>query len=187
MNTPTCPIVLAAVMATLSGSALSLSGCQTEPKSQEEKSSLESDARAALDGFRNADSGLQKELDRAAGYAVLPDVGKAGLLVGGSYGKGVVYENGVMVGYCDLTQGTVGLQAGAQTFSELIIFRDQAALDHFKGGDFTFAANASAVAIKPGAAASLDYHDGVAVLVNAKGGLMAEAAIGGQKLRYEPR
>ncbi len=161
-------------------------GCSTEPKTTGQKDTLSSEASAALDGFRAADSSLQAELYRSAGYAILPDIGKAGVIVGGSYGKGEVYEANARIGYCDLTQGTVGLQLGAQTFSELIIFKDRAALDRFKSGEFTFAANASAVAIKPGAAASADYHDGVAVFVHSKGGLMAEASIGGQKLRFKP-
>jgi hypothetical protein len=71
-------------------------------------------------------------------------------------------------------------------FSELIVFRAQEALNDFKDGEFSFAANATAVAIKPGAAASATYNDGVAIFVHIKGGLMAEAAVGGQRFTFKP-
>jgi lipid-binding SYLF domain-containing protein len=170
----------------LTGAAAALPACSTEPKSAADKSSLSSDVDAALSGFKNADSTLTSELNRAAGYAVFPDVGKGGFIAGGADGKGELFDHGVKVGYCDLSQATIGLQAGAQTYDELIIFKDQGALDRFKRGDYAFAANLSAVAIKPGAAGSANYSDGVAVFVRSKGGLMAEAAVGGQKFSYKP-
>ena len=177
---------LLCTMLILSGAAAVLPACSTEPKTAADKSTLSSEVDAALSGFRNADSSLQGELNRASGYAVFPEVGKAGLIAGGSYGKGELFDHGVRVGWCDLSQATIGLQAGAQTYDEIIIFRDQAALDKFKSGNFAFAANLSAVAIKPGAAGSANYSDGVAVFIRPKGGLMAEAAVGGQKFNYRP-
>ena len=62
----------------------------------------------------------------------------------------------------------------------------QSDFEKFKQGDFSLAANASAVALKPGAAATTDVSKGVIVFVETKGGLMAEAAIAGQVLKYEP-
>jgi lipid-binding SYLF domain-containing protein len=161
-------------------------GCSTEPKTSEERHSLTTGAYAALERFRASDPSLQTELDKAAGYAVLPDVKKGGLIAGGAYGKGEVYEHGRQIGYCDMSQGTVGLQAGGQTYNELIIFRTDSALQKFKSNEFTFAANASAVAVKSGAGSAAQYHDDVAVFVQPREGLMAEAAIGGQKFRFEP-
>ncbi len=169
----------------LTGAAVALPACSTEPKTAAEKSTLSNDVDAALSAFKNADSSLAGELNKSAGYAVFPDVGKGGFIAGGSYGKGEVFDHGVRVGWCDLSQATIGLQAGAQTFDELIIFKDQAALDRFKEGKFAFAANASAVAVKPGAAASNDYNSGVAVFTRTKGGVMAEAALGGQKFSFK--
>jgi lipid-binding SYLF domain-containing protein len=169
----------------LTGAAVALPACSTEPKTAAEKSTLSSDVDAALAGFKNADSSLQSELNRAVGYAVFPSVGKGGFIAGGSYGKGELFDHGVRVGYCDLSQATIGLQAGAETYDELIIFKDQAALDRFKEGKFAFAANLSAVAIKQGAAGSANYSEGVAVFNRTKGGLMAEAAVGGQKFSFK--
>jgi lipid-binding SYLF domain-containing protein len=90
----------------------------------------------------------------------------------------------VKVGYADITQATFGLQAGAQTFGELILFMTPEELSDFKAGEYKLAGNISAVAIKAGAAGTADTSKGVIVFVRTKGGLMAEASIGGQRFRY---
>jgi lipid-binding SYLF domain-containing protein len=117
---------------------------------------------------------------------VFPTVGKGAVGVGGAYGKGVVYQQGEVVGYCDLSQGTVGLQLGGQAYREIIFFEYKEALDWFKTGNFAFSAQASAVAVNEGASADAKYDRGVAVFTMTKGGLMFEASIGGQKFGYQP-
>ena len=170
---------------------IGIAGCASdpvEPRAQEkERQAAASDAKGALERFKAQDAGLQGLLDSSVGYAIFPDVGKAGLLVGGSYGRGEVFDGrGVRIGYARVTQGTVGAQIGAQTFSELVVFHDANALNRFKSNDLTFAANASAVAIKAGAAESARPADGMSIFVAPKGGLMAEAAIGGQQFKFDP-
>jgi lipid-binding SYLF domain-containing protein len=168
-------------------SALVALACSTAPESDEGKSSLEARAEAILDKAREADPTLSTVLQRAAGYAVFPKVGKGAVGVGGAYGKGVLFENGRVVGYCSLTQGTVGIQLGGQTYAEIIAFENTAALNRFKSGNFAFNAQATAVALKSGAGANAKYADGVAVFTLAETGLMFEASIGGQKFSYEPK
>ena len=87
------------------------------------------------------------------GYAVFPTIGKAGFVVGGAHGKGRVYAGGKHTGDTALTQLSVGFQAGAQGYSQIIFFEDQRAYDEFTGGNFEFSADASAVAITAGASA----------------------------------
>jgi lipid-binding SYLF domain-containing protein len=164
-----------------------MTACQNAPKNEQERATLGSDSNAALNSFLNDDSTLRPMVDRAAGYAIFPDIGKAGLIAGGAHGQGEVYERGRLIGYSSVTQGTIGLQAGAETYSELIVFQDQATLGKFKEGNFTFSGNLSAVAIKPGAASGTSFQNGVAVFTRTKGGLMAEASVGGQKFTYVPR
>ena len=131
------------------------------------------------------DAGLQSFLDKSYGYVIFPKVGKGGLIAGGAYGRGVVYEQGRMIGYADLTQATVGLQAGGQTYSEVVAFENNEALDRFKQNKLDFSANASAVILKSGAAAAAKYQDGVAVFVMPRAGAMVEASIGGQKFEFD--
>ena len=143
-------------------------------------------SRGAIDELKRANPGLTRFFDGAAGYAVFPSVGKGAVGVGGAHGNGVLYEKGVAVGETKLTQVTVGLQVGAQAYTEVIFFETAKALEDFKKGEFAMAAQVSAVAAKAGASANVKYVEGVSVFTHAKGGLMAEASVGGQKFSYHP-
>ena len=164
-----------------------LMGCSTAPKTPEEKSTLQSDAEAALAKAKASDPSLVPVLDKSAGYAVFPTVGKGAVGVGGAYGKGILYENGTMVGYCDLSQATVGLALGGQTYTEIIAFENAEALNRFKSGQFAFDAQATAVALKSGAGANAKFSNGSAVFTLGEAGLMYEASIGGQKFDYHAK
>lgn len=140
------------------------------------------------------------------GYAVFPTIGKGGLVIGAAHGSGGVYEKGRKIGDTSMTQVSVGLQAGGQAYSEMIFFKDKRALQEFTSGNFEFSADASAVAITAGASASAattgtgagasggkndavtagNYYKGMAVFTIAKGGLMYQAAVAGQKFSYKP-
>jgi lipid-binding SYLF domain-containing protein len=99
-------------------------------------------------------------------------------------------------------QVTIGFQLGGQAYSQLILFRNRAAYDAFTAGSFEFGADATAVALtygaqagagSKGASASAGDSKGTAswvrdmvVFTLAKGGLMYEASIGGQKFKFTP-
>ncbi|MDX2455590.1 hypothetical protein [Desulfosarcina sp.] len=142
------------------------------------------------------------------GYAVFPTVGKGGFGVGGAYGSGQVYAQGIVTGTTRLLKATIGFQAGGQAFSQMIFFEDKRAYDDFTGGNFEFDAGVSAVAITAGvqakagtegatAGASVgpatgtqaktNYRKGMVVFVHSKGGLMYEATVGGQKFSFKPK
>ena len=121
------------------------------------------------------------------GFAFFPEITKAGFVVGGASGRGVVYEKGEHIGYADLTQMSVGFQAGLQDYSQLIVFENQSAMDKFKRNEIDFGANASAVVADKGAAIGAQFVDGVAVFVRPTGGAMAEASVGGQQIAYLPK
>ena len=57
-------------------------------------------------------------------------------------------------------------------------------MDRFKSGKLKFSGQASAVALKEGASVDIAYQDGVAIFTKIKGGVMAEASLGGQKFSY---
>jgi lipid-binding SYLF domain-containing protein len=116
---------------------------------------------------------------------VFPSVGKGAIGVGGAHGSGELIVGGKAIGKCTLTQVTVGFQLGGQSYSEVIFFEQQNTIEGFKNGDFSFAAQASAVAVTAGASANAAYRNGVAVFTRAKGGLMYEASIGGQKFSFD--
>lgn len=145
--------------------------------------------------------------ESSAGYAVFPTIGKAGLGIGGAHGSGKVYKHGKAIGTTKMTQLTVGLQAGGQAYSQVIFFENEASLNEFISGNFEFSAQATAVAITAGVSAeantgggtaagasagkndastaSRGYRKGMAIFTVAKGGLMYEASLGGQKYSYD--
>lgn len=139
------------------------------------------------------------------GYAVFPTIGKGGLGIGGAYGTGRVYRKGRYVGDTSMTQLSIGFQAGGQAYSEMIFLQDERAFTEFTSGNFEFSGNVSAIAITTGASATTGtggtsagasggkkdattvgaYQKGLAVFTIAKGGLMYEAAVAGQKFSYK--
>ena len=145
---------------------------------------VEQDANHQIARFKETDPSMQKFFDTAAGYAVFPEIAKGGAGIGAAHGEGVLYEGAIPVGYCDMKQGSIGLQLGGQMYAEIIFFQDAVTLGKFKTGEFEFAAQASAVAASSGAAATADYVDGVAVFSRPLTGLMFEASVGGQKFKY---
>lgn len=146
----------------------------------------ERQARQAILDMEKADPGINQFRHGSAGYAVFATVGKGGLGIGGAHGTGVLFEEGMAIGSVSLTQLTIGLQAGGQAYSEIVFFENGKTLAAFKRGELSLAAQVSAVALASGASANAKYVDGVTVFTLAKGGLMAEASVGGQKLGFLP-
>jgi len=142
------------------------------------------DCNNAKAEFIKADKEMQSLFDKSSGYAIFPNVGKGAVGVGGAAGNGILFENGKPMGKASMKQVTVGFQFGGQAYREVLFFEDQAALDNFKKNKFQFDAQASAVAATAGASADVKFKNGVMVFTAAKGGLMYEASVGGQKFKY---
>lgn len=164
--------------------ALLPTGCAGwDPARQAQK---QAEIRETIARFKARDPGIVRFFDKAYGYAVFPTVGKGAAGVGGAYGKGQVIERGKPVGDSELVQVTIGFQLGGQAYSEIIFFKNRAALERFKAGKLKFSAQASAVAVTAGASANADYENGVAVFTMTRGGLMYEASLGGQSFHFKP-
>ena len=161
-------------------------GCATVPERQESKAVLSAEVQEAVARLKEKDPGIKRFFDNAYGYAVLPKVFKGAFWIGGAYGKGQVYEKNRMVGYCSMSQATLGFSFGGEFFREIIFFRGKSDLDRFRTGEFTFSAQVSGVALTAGAAAKADYKYGMAVFVMTDKGLMVDASLGGQKFTYVP-
>ncbi len=159
----------------------------------------------AIRTFRNAGQSAAY-FDGSHGYAVFPTIGKGGIGIGGARGTGRVYRGGKPVGTSTMTQVTVGFQLGGQAYSQIVFFEDERAFREFTSGHFEFGAQAAAVAITAGASAQAStggsgagasssqenaataggYYKGMAIFTVAKGGLMYEATLGGQRFSFKP-
>jgi len=142
----------------------------------------------------------------AYGYAVWPRIARGGLGVGASRGRGQVFVGGQMTGTSTMTEVSIGLQAGGQTYKQIVFFENREAYDNFTRDGFEFDASASAVAVtasaqagagttgasasagagNPNTAAGGGYHKGMQVFTMAEGGLMYKATIAGQRYNFEP-
>ncbi|MCF8145741.1 MAG: hypothetical protein K9N21_17665 [Deltaproteobacteria bacterium] len=161
-----------------------LTGCATEPYVS--GGSFDQETAAAITLFTRSDRTMQNLFDSAAGYAVFPTVTKGAIGIGAAHGDGQVFADGRLIGLSSVSQGTIGLQLGAQEYAEVIFFRDKVALDRFAEGQWALSAQATAVAASEGAAADANYQKGVLVFTLAKGGLMFEASVGGQRFTFTP-
>jgi lipid-binding SYLF domain-containing protein len=136
--------------------------------------------------FKSDSKTITKLFETAYGYAVLPSVGKGAVGIGGAHGEGQVFEKGSLIGNCKMSQVTIGAQLGGQKFDEVIFFETKDALTAFKSNEWAMSAGVSAVAAAESASADAKYKNGVLVFTIAKGGLMFEASVGGQKFRFIP-
>ncbi|HUR66116.1 MAG TPA: YSC84-related protein [Chitinophagaceae bacterium] len=143
-----------------------------------------SDAKLAKQEFLKSDGLLKNMFNSAYAYVILPNVGKGGIGLGGAAGNGAAFRGGSLVGMAKMTQVTIGFQWGGQAYREVIFFETADAFNRFKEDRFELAAQASAVAVTAGASANAKYKNGVMIFTQAKGGLMYEASIGGQKFKF---
>src|SRR5262245_58484162 len=109
-----------------------------QPQALRSAESLEEQSKEAVETFKKTDSDMKKFFDEAVGYAIFPSVAKGAAGIGAAHGKGLVYEKAELIGESTLTQVTIGLQLGGQTYSELIFFETKETLDQFKAGKPAF-------------------------------------------------
>ena len=163
---------------------LGLASCATKPTTTAGRDELSQKAEIQWQEWNQVDPEVEAFAKKSYGYAFFPEITKGGLVFGGGYGHGLVYEQGEHIGYADVTQGSIGLQAGGQNYSEVLVFENKAAMNRFKNNRMEFGANASAIIARTGAAANAQFVDGVAVFVKPTVGAMAEASLSGQRTTY---
>ena len=151
-----------------------------------EAQELISESSKAKTELIKTDPSMEDLFKSSYGYLIFPKIGKGGLIVGGSGGNGILYEQGKSVGLVKTGQVTVGAQVGGQTYREVIFFENKDAFDRMKESKLEFSSQISAVAVKSGVSKNAKYTEGVAVFTQDLSGLMAEATVGGQKFKYTP-
>jgi len=156
-------------------------------QSDSKKEQIAIDAKEAKAEFIKSDPKIADLFTKAYGYVIFPNVGKGAVGIGGASGNGVAWEKGVEIGTAKMTQVSIGFQWGGQAYREVIFFEKKENMDRFKENKVELSAQVSAVAVKSGASANAKYVEGVMVFTMEKGGLMYEAAVGGQKFKFEKK
>jgi lipid-binding SYLF domain-containing protein len=148
---------------------------------------LEQDSRAALKSLNNEGSPVVKALsEKAVGILVFPSVLKAGFIVGGQGGDGVLLVNDKVVAHYNTAAVSVGLQAGAQTFGYVLFFMSDKVLKDFQDSkNFQIGVGPNIVFIDAGAAKDINTltakADVYATIFDQKG-LMAGVGLQGSKI-----
>ncbi len=143
------------------------------------------DSKNAKNLFIKVDPTIKKWFDNAYGYVIFPNVGKGGLGIGGAFGNGIVFINNTAIGRANLSQVSIGFQMGAQGYREVIFFENKSNMDDFNENKLKLSAQVSAVLVAIGAAANINYSNGILIFTHPKGGLMYEVSVGGQTFNYE--
>lgn len=155
-------------------------------KAADDLAKLKAETSETIALFKQVDPTMKRFFDKSVGYVVFPSIAKGGLGVGGAHGKGLVFENGRLIGQATVSQITIGAQVGGQVLREIVFFEVKEAMDRFKEGKVKMSAQVSAVAAAEGAGEKARYEENVAVFTRPKQGLMAEASVGGQKFSFTP-
>lgn len=147
---------------------------------------LDKDARAALNTLYGDIAAAKVLGEKSRAILVFPSITKAGLVIGGQYGKGVLMENGKTVGYYSSTAGSIGLQAGAQTYGYVMFFMTDKAVKDFKSVDgFEVGVGPTIVVVDAGMAKNLTTataKDDIYAFIFGQKGLMAGIGLQGSKI-----
>ena len=154
-------------------------------QSKKDKEIIE-DSKEAKADFIESNENMAKHFSSAYGYSIYPNVGKGAIGIGGAAGNGTAYQGGKLIGMAKLSQISIGFQLGGQEYREVVFYKNKEAMDRFKENKAEFSAHVSAVAVTAGVSADAAYVEGVMVFTMQKGGLMYEAAVGGQKFKFDP-
>jgi hypothetical protein len=147
---------------------------------------LHAEVLAALKQLQQKHPETKKILDESAGYAVVPEIGRASLVLGGAYGIGEVFVHDEVIGYAAIVALTIGVKVGGTTFHELVVFHDEGSLKRFKSGKFALAADAGVELVKAGGQKSHGFGASSSIYVFAEGGMLLDLDLGLQKFIFKP-
>ena len=149
------------------------------------KAEIDADVQGVMAVFYDLSPGNKELASRAAGVLIFPSVMKAGFFVGGDYGEGVLQIGGKTVDYYSTAAISFGLQLGAQSRSEVILFMDKDTLDNFRMHDgWAAGLDGSVTVIDSGVAKGVDTETAqgaiIAYIFSGKG-LMGGLSLEGSK------
>jgi len=146
---------------------------------------IDASADAAMDRFYNQVEGADEVVRNAKGLLVMPNVKKAGLIVGGEYGKGALRIGGQTVGYYRVVSGSVGFQLGVQAKDMILAFMTDDVLSRFrssKGWEAGIDGNVAIIAVGGGGSATTrNVNEPIVGYVFDVKGLLGDISLKGAK------
>lgn len=185
----------AALLAFLVTSPLASSAPAAGVDGSKETQKVENAIRALGEMMKEADKSIPLSLlEKCAGIAVIPDVIRAGLIIGGRHGKGVMlvrkdagWSDPVFI---DIKGGSLGWQAGVQSADVILVFRTARGIENITKGTFTLGADVGVAAGPLGrqAEASTDAQLKAEILSYSRSrGLYAGITLQGSSIQVDRR
>jgi len=147
---------------------------------------LTRDAQAALNHLYTKNPGAKALGKDAVAILVFPGIVKAGLVVGGQYGEGVLYRGGKATAYYNTAGASFGLQAGAQKYGYALFFLSEETLGYLdKSEGFEVGIGPSVVIADEGfakSATTTTVKDKIYAFIFDQKGAMAALGIQGNKI-----
>lgn len=166
--------------------SLAAAAALAQPAAAASAARLTEKAKAALQALYASHEHAQALSEQAKGILVFPEVTRAGLLVGGQTGDGVMFRDGQATAFYNLTALSVGLQAGVETHAYALFFITDDALSYLDRSDGWAVGTAPTVTmIDEGFAMGANtttLSDDVYAIVFDQGGLMAATGLEGSKI-----
>jgi lipid-binding SYLF domain-containing protein len=148
--------------------------------------SFEADANAALKKLYESEPAAKMIGEKAKAVLVFPNIVKAGFIVGGQYGEGVLLVHDQLVAHYNSVAASYGLQAGVQSFGYALFLMNDNALQYLDKSDgWELGVGPSIVIVDKGKAKSLTtttLKDDVYAFIFDQKGLMAGLGIQGSKI-----
>ncbi len=150
------------------------------------RADLDRSARSVLNQLVASNANAKKLSEKAVASLVFPVVTKAGFIVGGQYGDGVLFREGRPIAYYNTAGGSYGLQAGAQQFAYVLFFMKNTALNALDSTQgFEVGVGPSVVLVDQGMATStttITTQDDIYAFITDQKGAMAGIGIQGNKI-----
>jgi lipid-binding SYLF domain-containing protein len=147
---------------------------------------LDKDANQALQTLYKAEPAAKALASTAKGVLVFPNVVKAGLVFGGSYGEGELIRGSEVVDYYNTVTGSWGLQIGGQSYAYAVFLMTDKAVRYIqetKGWEI--GVGPTVVVVDAGVAKNLStssLKDDAYAFIFSQQGLMAGVSIEGTKI-----
>lgn len=170
--------------------ALAAAGCTTTSDQEGDPASrrkaLDASADSAISRLYAQHAGSRELLNSAKGVLVFPSVVSAGFIVGGASGQGVLRRGGKTTGYYRMTEGSIGLLAGAQSQAIFILFMTDGALQRFEtSSGWTAGIDGSVAMMTVGANAQVTTQTSqqeIIGFVMTNSGLMGSVSVNGARI-----
>jgi lipid-binding SYLF domain-containing protein len=173
------------LIAALIAAVISVAGFTQIAHAAETAKEIDAGVDAALDRFHKQVKGADEAARNAKGLLIMPNVKKAGLIIGGEYGQGALRIDGKTVGYYRIVSGSVGFQIGAEAKDMILAFMTDEVLNKFrasKGWEAGIDGNVAIINVGAGGAATTrNVNEPIVGYVFDVKGLMGDLSLKGAK------